>query len=182
MCREINLCGSNEYYNIPEKLVMCHLICLIWPVIYPIYLNRNHSIYSVQSIRYYPKNQRTTGIIQYSTQNLRHPNLALNTIDNQPWTVNCLQLTIRYSGTTGKSITRRLTSGLGTAKKTIKPSVVIAKSLNHRQNAASGRFYLPSEGTILWYLNHYWFTNYNDSITKSYWAINAHSILYILVI
>jgi len=55
-----------------------------------------------------------------------------------------------------------------TAKKKIRPSGVIVVTINHRQNAASGRPYLSSDGATLRYINHYCVINNNDSITKRY--------------
>jgi len=53
-------------------------------------------------------------------------------------------------------------------KSTIKPSGVIAKSLNHPQNTAGGRSYLSSDGTTLRYTDQYRLLNYNHSISKPY--------------
>jgi len=89
------------------------------------------------------------GVIQYSMKNPRHQILGFNIIDNRLSMENYLCLMIWSSKTIGKNITRGQTSGIVTAKKKIKPSGVIARTINHRQNAASGRSYLSSDGATL---------------------------------
>jgi hypothetical protein len=54
------------------------------------------------------------------------------------------------------------TSGSAAARREIRPSGVIAKTINHRQNAASGRFYLSSDGATLRHINHYGLIHDND--------------------
>jgi len=75
---------------------------------------------------------------------------------------------IQYLKITGKNIARAPTSGIETAKQKIIPSGVIAATINHQQNAASGRFYLSSDGATIRYVDHYCSIDYNDSITKFY--------------
>jgi hypothetical protein len=75
---------------------------------------------------------------------------------------------ILYSKISGKNITFGLASGVVTANTMITPNVVIARSVNHQQNAASGRSYLSSNGTILRYLDHYYSLTNTDSITEYY--------------
>ena len=97
----------------------CQLTCLIWPDIRLIYLNTNLSIYSVRFIQFYPKNQTIIGVIRYSTQNLRHPNLRWNIIVNLLFMASYFRFTIRNLKITGKNINRGPTSGIVTAKRTI---------------------------------------------------------------
>jgi len=85
----------------------------------------------------------------YSTLNPRHLNLGLNAIDNQQNTAVNLGLMTQHSKITGKNTICGVTSGSVTAKKKIRPSGAIATTINHRQNAVSGRSYLPSDGQIL---------------------------------
>jgi hypothetical protein len=153
---------------------------LIWPDTYLIYSNTSHSIYLARQTRFYPKNQKTIGTIQYSTKNPRHLNLGLNIIDNRRLTENCFRLTIQCLKITGSNITRGQTSGCAAAKKPTRPSGVIATIVGHRQNAASGRSYLSSDAATLRFVGHYCIVNNNGPITKLYRAINARTILYIL--
>jgi hypothetical protein len=93
---------------------------------------------------------------------------------------NYFRLTIWYSKITGKNITRGPTSGSAAAKKTIIPTGVIVKTINHRQNAASCKPYLSSDGATIQLIDHHCPVNYDDSSTKYYRAIYAYAILYIL--
>jgi len=80
---------------------------------------------------------------------LETPNLVLNTIDNQLLAVTFLRLTILYSQTIGKNISCEQMSGIVTAKNMIGPSGVIARTINHQQNSASGRFLISTNGLNL---------------------------------
>ena len=66
----------------------------------------------------------------------------LNSTDNRVFTANHLRLMIMCLKITGNTITCGQTNGIASAKKKIRLSCVIAKTINHRQNAASGTSYL----------------------------------------
>jgi len=98
--------------------------------------------------------------------NLGYQNFGQNLIDNQQYTAISLRLTIGFLNTAGKNITCGPTSGIASAKEKIRPSGVMAKTINHRRNATSGRSYLSSDGATIRYVNHYCIVNDYDSISK----------------
>jgi hypothetical protein len=71
-------------------------------------------------------------------------------------------------------------SGSVAAKPTIRPSGDIARIKHYRQNAASGRPYLSSDGATIRYIDHYRSKNANDSISDFYRANNGHALLSVL--
>jgi len=141
--------------------------------------NTNPSIYLAQLTHCYSKNQKMIGRVQYSTQNQKHPNLGSNIIENRPLTASYSRLTIRYSQSIGKNITDGKTSGIVTAKKMTKTDCVIATTMNHPQNAATGRHYLSRWSDFTIHYFHYLVYS-NDQLWNFIEAIYAHALLYIL--
>jgi len=54
------------------------------------------------------------------------------------------------------------------AETKIRQGGVTAMAINHQQNAASGRFYLSSDGTTIRFIHYYCSLNNNDSTTELY--------------
>ena len=133
--------------------------------------------HSVQSIRDKLNSQKTIGVMQYFMPNLRYQKLGSNTITNSQFIENTLRLTIWSLNTTRKNFTGGLTSGILTAKRTIKLSGVILRTINHQQNAASGRSVVSTYRSTLWYIDHHCFVENNNSTVKLYSADYAHTIL-----